>query len=85
MTTYTIKVSERVFYDVSVEADSPVEALRLVLRACDESDPEGSDVTDWPMHETDSGMMFVEPFQLAEYEANPEFAAEQMKSVEARR
>jgi hypothetical protein len=66
MTAYTIKVSQRVFYDVEVEAHSRLEALREVASAIDGRDIATPDLGDYPMTETDSGAWEIEPVQVDE-------------------
>lgn len=65
MTLYTIRVSQRVFYDVQIEAHSPVEALREVGASLDRatSDP-GPTLDDYQPVECDSGSWEIEPVQL---------------------
>ena len=79
MPTFKIKVSQRVFYDVEVEAASAVEALRLVDRAIRSTGEDAPGLDEYPMRETDSGEFEVEEVQTdleADAYADPEFVTE---------
>ena len=79
MPTFKIKVSQRVFYDVEVEAASAVEALRLVDRAIKSTEEDAPGLDEYPMRETDSGEFEVEEVQtdhVGDAYADPEFVTE---------
>lgn len=66
MSTHTIRVSQRVFYDVEIEADDALTALRLAERAIFDPDPVTADLSDYPMTERDSGSFEIEAVQYDE-------------------
>lgn len=64
MTTYTIRVSQRVYYDVEVEAPSELEALRLVDRSINDPSASAPDFSDWLSSERDSDDFEIDAVQV---------------------
>ncbi len=58
MPVFSLRVSQRVFSDVGITAQTALEALRIVASAI-----EAGDLEEFPMAEVDNGHFEIEPVQ----------------------